>query len=183
MFSDIHERKYWCWGTNCPGLGIDSEEVFEIIKTKILIFWLFNYYLLLFSAIDIAKKIRKEFPNKLTILGGSHAIVDSENTVKNYGYFDLVCYGKDGEYIIHDIVKKFNTKNCERNLFLEDFELVKSIKGIVFKSNNEIIKTAPADVIKDLDVLPIPARDLFPNERYMPLPNQYKTTRNQYGRY
>ena len=30
------------------------------------------------------------------------------------------------------------------------------------------------DVIKDLDVLPIPARDLFPNERYMPLPNQYK---------
>ena len=59
-------------------------------------------------------------------------------------------------------------------MFLEDFELVKSIKGIVFKSNNEIIKTAPADVIKDLDVLPIPARDLFPNERYMPLPNQYK---------
>ena len=37
-------------------------------------------------------------------------------------------------------------------MFLEDFELVKSIKGIVFKSNNEIIKTAPADVIKDLDV-------------------------------
>ena len=160
---------------DCPGLGIDSEEVFEIIKTKnpdILAFSTTTYSL--FSAIDIAKKIRKEFPNKLTILGGSHAIVDSENTGKNYGYFDLVCYGKDGEYIIHDMVKKFNTKNCERNLFLEDFELVKSIKGIVFKSNNEIIKTAPADVIKDLDVLPIPARDLFPNERYMPLPNQYK---------
>ena len=31
--------------------------------------------------------------------------MDSENTVKNYGYFDLVCYGKDGEYIIRDIVK------------------------------------------------------------------------------
>ena len=91
----------------------------------------------LFSAIDIAKKIRKEFPNKLTILGGSHAIVDSENTVKNYGYFDLVCYGKDGEYIIHDIKKKFNTKNCERNLFLEDFELVKSIK---VSSLNQIMK-------------------------------------------
>ena len=137
----------------------------KLSKQKILIFGFFNYYLLLFSAIDIAK-IRKEFPNKLTILGGSHAIVDSENTVKNYGYFDLVCYGKDGEYIIHDIVKKL-TKNCERNLFLEDFELVKSIKGIVFKSNNEIIKTAPADVIKDLDVLPIPARDLSKRKIYV----------------
>ena len=43
--------------------------------------------------------------------------MDSENTVKNYGYFDLVCYGKDGEYIIHDIVKKFNTKLRKKFVF------------------------------------------------------------------
>ena len=70
----------------------------------------------LFSAIDIAKKM-KRVSNKLTILGGSHAIVDSENTVKNYGYFDLVCYGKDGEYIIHDIVKNLTQKIAKEICF------------------------------------------------------------------
>ena len=32
----------------------------------------------------------------------------------------------------------------------------------------------PGEIVKDLDFLPEPARDLFPLERYVPLPNQYK---------
>ena len=37
-----------------------------------------------------------------------------------------------------------------------------------------MIKNSPKENIKDLDDLPLPARDLFPMERYIPLPNQYK---------
>jgi len=51
---------------------------------------------------------------------------------------------------------------------------MKSIKGIIFKNRKEIIKNVPGEIIKNLDFLPLPARDLFPMERYVPLPNQYK---------
>ena len=37
-----------------------------------------------------------------------------------------------------------------------------------------MVRNPPKENIKDLDDLPLPARDLFPMERYIPLPNQYK---------
>ena len=51
---------------------------------------------------------------------------------------------------------------------------MKEIEGIYFRRSNEIIETAPRQRIVDLNELPFPARELFPLERYIPLPNQYK---------
>ena len=59
---------------------------------------------------QIAKKIRNKIPEKLTVLGGSHANVAAMETANNYDYFDIISYGLDGEYIIYDIVKKYSLK-------------------------------------------------------------------------
>ena len=123
---------------------------------------------------EIAKKVRKNFPNKLTLIGGSHANVASMETANTYDYFDIISYGLDGEYIIYDLVKKYSSKKFNRNDFLNDEELMKSIKGIIFKVEKKIVRNAPSETIKDLDELPFPARDLFPLERYKPLENQYR---------
>ncbi len=165
------------WGVgvlDCPALGIDSEEVYEIIKEKdpqIIAFSTTTYSLA--KAVEMAKYIREKFPKKLTLLGGAHANVAGEDTANRYNFFDIIAYGLDGEYIILDVVSKYSEVDYDRNKFINNIDLLKSINGIIFKYKNKVIKNTPPKPV-DLDELPLPARDLFPIERYIPLPNQYK---------
>tara|TARA_Y100000590_G_scaffold431007_1_gene545282 strand:- start:2188 stop:3732 length:1545 start_codon:yes stop_codon:yes gene_type:complete len=171
----LREKGYGVGVLDCPALRIDSDKVYEIIEKKdptIIGFSTTTYSLP--RAIEIAKKIRNKLPNKLTIFGGSHANVAGIVTANKYDFFDIIAYGLDGEYIIHDIVEKYSKKDFKRDTFLEDFELLESIKGVIFKKNGKVIQNAPREAIDNLDELPFPARDLFPMERYIPLPNQYK---------
>ena len=74
-------------------------------------------------------------------------------------FFDIIAYGLDGEYIVHNIVKKFSEKNYNRDLFLRDFQTLENIKGIIFKKNNVVVRNKPSEVIENLDELPFPARE------------------------
>ena len=172
----IREMGFGVGVLDCPTLRIDNEKVYEIILEKnpaIVGFSTTTYSLS--RATELAKKIRDKLPNKLTVIGGSHANVAGTETAKEYDEFDIIAYGLDGEYIAHDIVKRFKEKNYNRAEFILDIEGLKDIKGIIFKDKNgEIIRNKPRENIQSLDDLPIPARDLFPMERYIPLPNQYK---------
>jgi radical SAM superfamily enzyme YgiQ (UPF0313 family) len=169
----LREKNFGVGVLDCTALRLNIDQINEIIKKKdpaIIGFSVTTYGLS--TAIDLAKKIRQTFPTKLTLCGGAHARDAPEET--NYDFFDIVTYGKDGEIIIHDIVKKYSAKNFNRNSFLQDFEDLESIKGIVYRKNNIPIQTSPSEVIKNLDELPFPARDLMPMERYVPFPNAYK---------
>ena len=172
----LREKGFGVGVLDCPTLQIDSDKVYEIIKKKdpeIIGFSTTTYSLS--RAIEIAERIRHKLPTKLTVVGGSHTNVAGIETANEYGkYFDIIAYGLDGEYIIHDIVKKYSEKNFNRDLFLKDFGVLENIKGIVFRKNNISIRNKPSEIIDNLDELPFPARDLFPTERYMPLPNNYK---------
>ena len=172
----LREKGFGVGVLDCPTLGIDSEKVYEIIKQKdpaIIGFSTTTYSLN--RAIEIADKIRSKIPDKLTVVGGSHTNVAGIETANEYGsYFDIIAYGLDGEYIVHNIVKEYTKKKFNRDLFLKDFKTLENIKGIIFKKDNVAVRNKPSEVIENLDDLPFPARDLFPTERYMPLPNNYK---------
>ena len=172
----LREKGYGVGVLDCPTLKIEADKVYEIIKQKdpaIIGFSTTTYSLS--RAIDIADKIRNKLPTKLTVIGGSHTNVAGIETANEYGgYFDIIAFGLDGEYIIHNIVKEYSEKNFNRDLFLKDFQTLENIKGIIFKKNNVAIRNKPSELIENLDELPFPARDLFPTERYMPLPNNYK---------
>ena len=126
------------------------------------------------ASTTLADRLRNEFPNLLIILGGAHANVAGIDAAKNISSIDIVSYHPEGETVIHDILEKFTDHNFNREIFLNDLNIMKNIKGIIFKNKDEIIKNLPGEIIKNLDFLPLPARDLFPIERYVPLPNQYK---------
>ena len=126
------------------------------------------------ASTTLAERLREEFPNLLIILGGAHANVAGMDAARNIPSIDIVSYHPEGETVIHHILKKFSKHNFKRESLLNDVDTMKDIKGIIFRNNNEIVKNLPGDIIKDLDFLPLPARDLFPMERYVPLPNQYK---------
>ena len=171
----IREKGYGVGVIDCPTLKIDNEKVYEIILQKdpaIIGFSTTTYALS--RAIELARKIKNKLPTKLTVVGGSHANVAGIETANQYDVFDIIAYGLDGEYILHEIVQKFSEKNFNRNQFMTDFTMLENIKGIIYKKNNITIRNSPRENIENLDKLPLPARDLFPMEKYIPLPNQYK---------
>jgi len=107
----VREQGYGVGVLDCPTLRIDNEKVYEIILEKdpaIIGFSTTTYSLS--RATELAKKIREKLPNKLTVIGGSHANVAGIQTANDYDVFDIIAYGLDGEYIAHDIVKKFKEK-------------------------------------------------------------------------
>ena len=105
----LREKGFGVGALDCPGLGIHAEEIFEIIERKqpsVIAFSSTTYTLERCN--EIAEFVRRKFPNKLTILGGAHANVAGVETRRDYNYFDIISYGLDGEYIIHDVVKSFS---------------------------------------------------------------------------
>ena len=124
-------------------------------------------------AVDCATKIRKEFPELLTILGGHHASILTKDIIKNNRCFDLVVFG-EGELTMLDILDLYKSKDHNFNRFIKDYELLKTIAGIAFRKEEEVIINNKRNFIQNIDELPYPARDLVPIEKYIPLPNQYK---------
>ena len=160
---------------DCITLELTHEAIVEIVrKKKPRSIGISATTYALPASTTLAERLRKEFPNLLIILGGAHANVAGEDAAKNITSIDIVSYNPEGETVMLDILQKFSNHNFNRDSFLNDLNIMKNIKGIIFKYKGEIIKNLPGEIIKDLDFLPLPARDLFPMERYIPLPNQYK---------
>lgn len=171
----LREKGFGVGFLDCCALGLGYDAIQTIIKERnphVIGFSSTTYALP--SAINLVKHIQKDFPDKLTILGGAHSNVAPGQASQEYGCFDLEAFGADGEYTALEIMETYAQKNYDREAFLSDHDTLKNIQGIVFRQGDEVIKNLPRPDIQDLDVLPFPARDLFPMERYIPLPNQYK---------
>jgi len=127
-----------------------------------------NYH----RAVNIAKKIRSEFPQALTMIGGHHATMDPKTVLYDNPGFDLLVFG-EGELTLLDLMQQYKALGYNRTLFLKDTQRLRSIKGLAFRGNSEIILNEKREFIQDLDLLPDPAWELLPMDRYIPLPNQY----------
>ncbi len=87
--------------------------------------------------------------------------------------FDIGVCG-EGEITIEEIFELYIKHGYRYEKFINDQQLLSKIDGIVFRKNDYIVVNKPRDLISNLDILPFPARDLVPIEKYIPLPNQYK---------
>lgn len=107
-----------------------------------------------FSAFDLARMIKKEFPSIPIVVGGPHPTLTAHDTLENIPEIDVVVKG-EGEISFLNLVKSIESG--------QDFS---GIKGISFRKDGKIIHNAPELPIHDLDSLPLPARDLLPIEKY-----------------
>ncbi len=171
----LRENGYGVGVLDCCALGLNQTDVVSIIK-KIdpRIIGLSSTTYAFPSSVELAKNIRQTFPNKLILLGGSHANVAGPETAKQYSDFDIIVSGLDGEYTALEIVSEYAKIGYDHNKFCSAYQVLREIRGICFRQSDEVIETPLREVIAELDDLPFPARDLFPLERYKPLPNQYK---------
>lgn len=101
----------------------------------------------------IAKIVKKINKGIITIVGGHHVSAMPKEVLKQD--FDYVIIG-EGEIPILNLMDTLSKK--------EDFE---NIKSVCRKKNNKIIINKELNLVKNLDTLPFPARDLFPFEAYI----------------
>lgn len=174
--SYLRERGFGVGILDCPALGATIDEIVEIVRLKDpKCVGISATTFALPTSIKLSERMRAEFPDKVILLGGAHANAVPLDPMENYSCFDLVVYG-EGEITTRVILEELRRKDWDRGAFLGDFSALSAIEGIVFKQDGRIVKTNERPIITDLDSLPLPARDLLPFEKYIPLPNQYKKT-------
>jgi len=98
------------------------------------------------NAIRLARILKKD--DNIIIAGGHYPSIDPSLFLDD---FDIAVLG-EGEHTALEIARN-----------LSDY---KDIPGIAYKIGESIVYTKPRKVIEDLDSLPFPARDLFPNQLY-----------------
>lgn len=126
-----------------------------------------------YRAAACAEALRLKLPDTLLIIGGHHASILPEQTMRDFSCFDILCKG-EGEETLTEILLRYKEKHFCRKAFLSDFSVLRQIKGIAYRDDASIHFTESRPLIADINSLPIPARDLLPIESYIPLPNQYK---------
>ena len=153
--------------------GLNDNDIIDIVtKEKPKIIGVSALTPIFHRAVMLIKKIKSHFPNILFIVGGHHATIDWKNILP-MKIFDIVVIG-EGEITTLELISLYRRFEFSKHKLLLDNECLREIKGIAFNFNNEVILTNPRLLIDDIDILPYPARDLLPMEKYLPLPNQYK---------
>ena len=102
---------------------------------------------------DIVKEIDRDIK---VVLGGPHVHIYPYETIK-LPQVDFIVLG-EGEVTFLELVKNISNKN-----------ILREIKGVIFKENGDIINTGIRKLNNNLDDLPFPARHLTPIERYSSL--------------
>lgn len=108
----------------------------------------------IYNASNIISEIKGINPKIITVLGGVHASALPEQTMRDLDKLDYLVFG-EGERTIAELVRVIANRGD-----------LKSVKGIVFKKDGEIIKNEPRELIENLDEIPFPARHLIPLELY-----------------
>lgn len=97
--------------------------------------------------------IKRLFPSVTIVVGGSHPSVRPSEVALNPN-IDIAVMG-EGEITLSEIILSKNQKID-----------IGKIKGIAYKSNEKVILTPNRPVIKNLDILPIPAVHLIDLTKY-----------------
>ena len=106
---------------------------------------------------NLAKKIKKRYPSIHTVIGGIHATVLPSQTLKEFSSFDFLVFG-EGEVTLYELV---DALKYDRPL--------DKIKGLGFRKEGKIYINQSREWNSELDNLPFPAWDLFPQAKHYPI--------------
>ena len=113
------------------------------------------------SVINLIKLLKKRLPDVPIVIGGPHPSALPEEAIKE-SEADFAVIG-EGEITFSEIISKLKNKG---NDWI-------NIPGLAFREPGGDIRINPArELVKDLDTLPFPARDLLDNTTYSPPPTK-----------
>jgi radical SAM superfamily enzyme YgiQ (UPF0313 family) len=100
------------------------------------------------GGIDIARIAKNILSEVKIVFGGIGTTFLWKHLLKHFKEIDVAVLG-EGEYSFLNLVQCFEKENSSG---------VEHIKGIAFRKEGKIVKTNDADVIQDLDQLPMPSK-------------------------
>ena len=110
-----------------------------------------------FVAFDYARRAKALDPSVTVVYGGPHASFTAAETLATVPEIDIIGHG-EGEETCLELAAWKRAGGWREELH--------KIRGITFRDDGATATTAPRERIADLDALPLPARHLFPMERY-----------------
>ena len=147
---------------DCEIKGFTHEEsVDEIIRFDPKLICITTNTSVFDSVITLTQLLKNKLPKSYIIIGGPHASALPERSILESGS-DFAAIG-EGELILSELI--FQIKTNENSWH--------KIKGLAFfDEKREIQINPPCKLIKNLDILPFPARDLIENDSYTPPPTK-----------
>lgn len=105
------------------------------------------------SALKLVKIVKEACPDCITIAGGPHVTFWDDKALEECPELDIVVR-REGEITMLEIVQK-----------IEADKSYDDVLGTTVRKEGKIVKNPDRPYIEDLDVLPFPARHLWPMER------------------
>ena len=96
-----------------------------------------------------AGEVKKELPDAKIVFGNYYATFNAERVMQKYPWVDIIVQS-EGEITTLELAKS-----------LKNGEKLKNVLGLTFRNNSKIISTPERPLIKDVDALPFPDRDLL----------------------
>lgn len=110
-------------------------------------------------AINLSQKVKELSPHSFLLAGGPHPTLDPQFFLEKG--FDVILKGESEQTIV-ELFNKLKTIKNKKDT--DEYLKLGDVKGIIWrKPTGEIITNPPQPYIEDLDSLPFPAYDLFPN--------------------
>lgn len=142
-------------------LNEDSHPIWEEVRSVVIenkpdIIGISAYTTFIASAFKIAaicKKLHQSIP---VIMGGPHISIKCEEVMDVCKDIDIAVKG-EGEATLLELVELLN-KADNRN------KILRSVKGISYRDDGQVIHNPARSFIKDINHLPFPARDLLVNK-------------------
>ncbi|MEW6416750.1 MAG: radical SAM protein [Nitrospirota bacterium] len=100
------------------------------------------------GGIDIAKIAKRILPEVKIVFGGVGTTFLWKHLLTHFKEIDFAILG-EGEYSFLNLIQCIEGKNYEK---------INEIKGIAFRKGKKVFKTSDAEVIQDLDRLPMPSK-------------------------
>ena len=97
--------------------------------------------------LNLAKEIKKLYPEKPVIAGGHYASCAADDLLENHPELNLIVI-HEGEITIVELMQYYQNRNKK----------LEEINGIVYRKENKITYTEKRCMIEDLDLLPFPNR-------------------------
>ncbi|MFC1700646.1 B12-binding domain-containing radical SAM protein [Patescibacteria group bacterium] len=146
---------------DCEGLSLSYDKIKQEIKTIGPDLVAITAPTPAFAQVLEICRIIKEISSKIiTVVGGPHpTALPIETTLEKNIDVSVI---NEGEITFTDLIQAIN----KRKSLLE-------VPGIIFKNEQgNVCQTIKRNLIEDLDILPFPARDLFPINIYFPPPTK-----------
>ena len=110
-----------------------------------------------FQSFRLVKTAREAAPGAVTVMGGPHASMAAEDTLRHIPELDIVVRG-EGEMTMLDLVRAL-----DRN---RSTAAVTHVAGISYRQDGRVVTNPPRSPITNLDGLPFPAFHLVPFDKY-----------------